>query len=62
MTDDQQAAARLAELQELRRTDPVALITLYRRVAGLGVVELLPPNLTLPDMIRAIVENEMRRS
>ena len=59
MTDEQRAA-RVAELQELRRCDAPGLILIYRRAVGLDVLAPLPAKLTLPDMIRAIVEKEAR--
>jgi hypothetical protein len=57
MTDEQRAV-RVTELQQLRRDDPAALIELYRRLVGLGPLAILPPDLTLPGMIQAIVDIE----
>ena len=49
---------RLAELETLRRTDPVELVRLYRRATGMGRFEHLPPGLSLGTMIDTILEHE----
>jgi hypothetical protein len=57
MTDEQRAA-RIAELQEIRERDPVALLLAYRRIAGLNATESLPSGVTFTMIIQAIVDNE----
>jgi len=57
MTPDQ-LAARVAELDALRKSEPETLIALYRRRFGLGLVDPLPRDLTLPEMILAIANDE----
>jgi len=57
MTDEQRAA-RVTELRALRRIDPAAVIALYRRQCGKGIIEALPHGLSLPQMIQAIADKE----
>jgi len=61
MTDEQRAA-RVAELWEIRHRDPIALLLAYRRVAGLNSTESLPPGVTFATIIQAIVDKEPKRS
>jgi len=57
MTDEQRAA-RIAELREIRERDPVALPLAYRRIAGLNATESLPSGVTFTMIIQAIVDSE----
>ena len=55
MTDEQRVA-RVAQLRELRHSDPRAVISLYRVAAGL--ITTMPAGVTFKDMIAAIVAKE----
>jgi hypothetical protein len=57
MTDEERTA-RVAELWELRHSDPLAVLALYRCVAGLSANDMPPPGVIFSDMIQAIVEKE----
>jgi hypothetical protein len=56
--NDQQRAARVAELWDLRHRDPATLITLYRNTTGLGADGELPHGVGFAEMISAIVDKE----
>jgi len=49
---------RLVELQALRRSDPVALLALYRQSADLDQLARQPGGVTFVTMIAAILDRE----
>jgi len=49
---------RLVELQALRRSDPVALLALYRQAADLDQLVRQPGGVTFATIIAAILERE----
>ena len=49
---------RRGELHGLRDTDSVALVAMYRQVAGLDDDRPLPPDITFVSIVEAILDHE----
>ena len=51
----------MAELRDLRASDPVKLLAMYRHLAGLGVDNQLPRGVSFMSMIDALLDDEGKR-
>jgi hypothetical protein len=52
---------REAELRQLRQSDPVRLLAMYRNLAGLSVDTQLPHGVSITGMITALLDAEERQ-